>query len=87
MKIRIKIRMKLQVKRAFKSYSFCVTKKAIKKQAGPAENCYHPLMKLCRGVSIGDCFKTNASFFCCPHFFEEYLNPHPGQDQEKGKQI
>ena len=64
--------MKVQVKKAFKSY-FLVTKKMTKKK-GSAWNFLQPPMQVCRGAYI-HYFKINASIFCCPLFFEEYLNP------------
>ena len=63
--------MKVQTKRAFKSY-FC-HQKIIKKQKG-ALNFLQPEVKMCRGFYI-PYFKINVPSFCWPLFFEEYLNP------------
>ena len=57
---------------------FFVTKKKKSTQTGFACNFLQPLMQMCRGPYI-PFFKINAPIFCCPLFFEEYLNPqdHP----------
>ena len=65
--------MKVQVKRAFKSYFF-VIKKAVKKQTSSAWIFLQPAIQVCRGAYISY-FKINAPIFCCPLFLEEYLNP------------
>ena len=65
--------MKLQVKRAFKSYFF-VTKKVIKKQAGSAWKLLQPLIPVCGGAYIPS-FNISVPFFCCTLFSENYLNP------------
>ena len=45
-----------------------------KKQTGFARNFLQPLIQVCRGTYI-PYFRINATIFCCPLFFEEYLNP------------
>ena len=60
--------MKVQVKRAFINYFF-VTKRAIRKQTGPASNFLQPPVKLCRGSYI-------PYFKITPPLFEECLIPH-----------
>ena len=59
------------VKRAFKNY-FCHQKND-KRQTGFTWNFLQPPVQVCRCVCI-PYFKLNAPIFCCPHFFEEYLN-------------
>ena len=61
--------MKVQVKRAWRSYFF-VTKKVIKKQTSSAWNFLQPSMQVCRGAYI-PCFSINALIFCCPFFYKE----------------
>ena len=65
--------MKVQVKRAFKSYFF-VTKKTIWKQTGLPWNFLQPPIQVWRGAYI-PYFKINAPIFCCSIFFEKCLNP------------
>ena len=65
--------MKVQVKRALKSYFF-VIKRRIKKQTGSAWNFLQFPIQMCRGAYI-PYFKINAPIFCCSIFLEECLNP------------
>ena len=53
---------------------FYVTKKIIKKQTCSAWNFLQPPVQVCIGAYI-PYFKINSPIFCCPLFFEEYLNP------------
>ena len=54
--------------------NFFVTKKVMKKQTGSAWNFFQPPIQVCRGAYILY-FKINTLIFCCPHSFEENLNP------------
>ena len=60
--------MKVQIKRASKNY---VTKNTIKKQTESAWNFLQPQIQVYSTIY----FKINASLFCFPLFFKEYLNP------------
>ena len=64
--------MKVQVKRAFKSFFLPPKKK--KKQTDSAWNLLQPPLQMWRGAYILS-FKINALHFCCSLFFEEFLNP------------
>ena len=64
--------MKVQVKRAFKSYFY--HQKTTKRQTGSAWNFLQSPLQVCRGAHI-PYFKINSPIFCCPLFLEEYLNP------------
>ena len=64
--------MKVQVKKAFKSYFF-VIKKVIQKLEKLCMKFLQLSIKVCRGAYI-PYFKINVLIFCCSLFFEEYLN-------------
>ena len=64
--------MKVQVNRAFKSYSFFQPPLPSKK-----EEQSRRLIQVYRGASI-PYFEINNPFFCCHLFFEEHLNPSSG---------
>ena len=61
--------MKVQVKRAFKSFFFLPKKT----QTGLACNFLHFPIQVWRGVYIPN-FKISAPIFCCSNFFEECHN-------------
>ena len=60
--------------REFLKVIFLSLKKAVKKQTSSAWIFLQPAIQVCRGAYISY-FKINAPIFCCPFFFEEYLNP------------
>ena len=62
--------MKVQVKRAFKSYFLSLRKQKETRQA--LHEIFFNLQYKCAYIL---CFKINASIFCCFNFFEECLNP------------
>ena len=65
--------MKVSVKRAFKSYSFFVTKKTNKKAAWLWNKISSTPIQMCRGTLIP--FQNQGPLFLLPPlFFEEYLN-------------
>lgn len=64
--------MKVQLKRAFKSYFFSVAIKALN-QTGSAWNFFQLPIQIGVASSISY-FKINALSFFCPLFFKEYHN-------------
>ena len=87
--------IKVQVKIAFKSYSFIFVTKMQKKQnkketnkpnkqTNSAWNFLQPSRQMCRGVSL-PYFNISTTIFYDPLLFENYLNPR-GQDQQNDKQ-
>ena len=75
--------MKVQVKRAFQSYSFSVSLKNNKKDR-LFMKVFSTLIQMCRSASI-PYFKVNAHFYFWILFFKKNRNP-PGQDQQNAKQ-
>ena len=70
-------------KESFKNLGFFVTKKAIGKQTGSAQNFLHPPTQVPRGAYI-PYFKINAPFFASQSFSKNVFIS--GQDQQNGKQ-
>ena len=70
-------------KESFKKLGFFVTKKAIGKQTGSAQNFLHPPTQVPRGAYI-PYFKINAPFFAAQSFSKNVFIS--GQDQQNGKQ-
>ena len=66
-------RMRVRVKRAFKSY-FLSPKNVLKSQTGSGWNYLQSPIQVCRDAYI-PYFIIKAPVFCCPLFLKEYLNP------------
>lgn len=75
--------MIVQVKKAFKSYSFFLTRKQYKSRQVRYEIFFNPYNKHLASPSIPYC-KTNTVSILLPHLFEK-ISQRLGQDQINGK--